>query len=207
MTRATFKRARQGVVLLMLLATLLPFADGRRLVERVARGDERALKGLYDLYAGKVLATARRLLGNLGEAEEVVQDTFIDVWNRAASFDAARGSAASWILTIGRNRAIDRLRTRASLQRAVTDMSRGEPATPSPTPPDRQVEHAQDRSRIARALQQLSPEQRAVVELAYFDGLSQSEIAARTGHPLGTIKGRARAALEKLAESLSEEVA
>ncbi len=194
-------------MLLMLLATLLPSVDGRRLLERVARGDERALKELYDLYAGKVLATARRLLGNLGEAEEVVQDTFVDVWNRAGSFDAARGSAASWVLTIGRNRAIDRLRTRASLQRAVGDMSRTEvPAAPA-TLPDRAVENAQDRSRIARALAQLSPEQRSVVELAYFDGLSQSEIASRTGHPLGTIKGRARAALEKLAEALSEEVA
>ena len=190
----------------MLLATLLPFTDGRRLLERVARGDERALEALYNLHAGKVLATARRLLGTLGEAEEVVQDTFVDVWNRAASFDDARGSAATWILTIGRNRAIDRLRARASVQRAVADLSRGEPPA-APAWPDQQAEHAQDRSRIARALQQLSPEQRAVVELAYFDGLSQSEIAARTGHPLGTIKGRARAALEKLAQSLSEEVA
>lgn len=190
----------------MLLATVLPFSDGRRLIERVAQGDERALRSLYDLYAGKVLATARRLMGNLGEAEEVVQDTFVDVWNRAASFDAARGSAASWILTIGRNRAIDRLRARASLQRAVTDLG-SEPERAPIAAPDREVEHAENKRRIARALAQLSPEQRAVVELAYFDGLSQSEIAARTGHPLGTIKGRARAALEKLAESLSEEVA
>ena len=191
---------------MMLLATLLPLADGNRLLERAAKGDERALRALYELYAGKVLAAARRLLGNLGEAEEVVQDTFIDVWNRAASFDGARGSAAAWITTIGRNRAIDRLRTRASNSRVVADLRHGEPPPSSPLP-DRQVERAQDRQRVARALEQLSPEQRTVVELAYFDGLSQSEIAERTGSPLGTIKGRARAALEKLSESLSNEVA
>lgn len=190
----------------MVLATLLPFADGRRLIERVARGDERALRSLYDAHAARVLATARRLLGNTAEAEEVVQETFVDLWNRAASFDAERGSPATWILTIGRNRAIDRLRTRAAVQRAVESAAPGTDREPATTPEGALVD-AHDQARVRRALSSLSPDQRAVVELAYFDGLSQSEIAARTGHPLGTIKGRARAALQKLAESLSEEVA
>lgn len=188
----------------MLLATVLPIGDDSRLLARVADGDDRALRTLYERYGGRVLASARRLLGNVGEAEEIVQETFIDVWNRAASFDGGRGSAATWILTIGRNRTIDRLRTRASNSRATAGLQQSEPP-PAVPQPDREVERAQDGRRLARALTSLSPEQRAVVELAYFDGLSQSEIAARTGHPLGTIKGRARAALERLAEQLEKE--
>jgi RNA polymerase sigma-70 factor (ECF subfamily) len=186
----------------MLLAALLPDHEGRRLLRRVAQGDERALKALYDQHAGRIFAAASRLLGNVGEAEEIVQETFFEVWRRAETFDAERGSPTSWILSIGRNRAIDRLRARATRSRALDEVRRA-PA-PAGTTPERDVEAQQTRQRIAAALDLLSPEQRMVVELAYFDGLSQSEIAARTGHPLGTIKGRARAALEKLAEHLGK---
>ena len=187
----------------MLFALLLPDHAGARLLGRIADGDELALRAAYDLYAGRVFASANRVLATVGEAEEVVQETFLEVWRRARSFDSSRGSAASWVLSIGRNRAIDRLRMRASRHRTLEELRRGEGPVETPTP-EHQAEQSEIRKRMAAALDILPPDQRAVVELAYFDGLSQSEIAARTGHPLGTIKGRARAALEKLAEHLAK---
>jgi len=191
-------------VLWTLLASIAPGLD-TGLLHRIARGDERALRKLYDAYGGRVLATARRLLGSAAEAEEIVQETFVEVWNRASTFDSERGSAAAWIASIGRNRAIDRLRSRAVRERTMATIEReGRPAEPAP---DALVDRARTNRQLTRALEQLSPDQRIVVELAYLDGLSQSEIAARTGHPLGTIKGRARAALQKLAEHMAREAA
>lgn len=178
--------------------------DGTRLLARVAGGDERALRTLYDRHAGKLLLTARRLLGSAGEAEEIVQETFLDVWNRARTYDSERGSAATWILTIGRNRAIDRLRNRATRLRMHDRLQLSQREAALAPTPETAAEAAQSRRRMSAALNVLSPEQRIVVELAYYDGLSQSEIAARTGHPLGTVKGRARQALQRLAQLLDE---
>ena len=112
-------------------------------------------------------------------------------------FDATGGSAMGWIFTIARNRAVDRLRARATRRRTL-EAVRHEAPTPTVTP-ERQTESMQARRSVSRALEELSPEQRTVIEMAYYDGLSQSEIAARTGSPIGTVKGRTRAALEKLA--------
>jgi RNA polymerase sigma-70 factor (ECF subfamily) len=184
----------------------LTVPDDERLMARVADGDDRALKALYDRYAGRVLAAARRLLDNQAEAEEVVQETFLDVWNRASSFDRERGTTTSWVMTIGRNRAIDHLRRRVA--RGRMDQWFRQADSPEPVAqPEQQLATAQDRRRVVAALDVLSPDQRIVVELAYFDGLSQSEIAERTGEPIGTIKGRARSALERLAAHLSKGVA
>lgn len=190
-------------MLLSLFAAFLPDNRERTLLRRVAEGDPGALEKLYGLYASRIFSAACRLLGGVSEAEEIVQECFLDVWNRAATFDEGRGNVGAWITSIGRNRAIDRLRARATRMRTL-DRAKHE-GSPRPATPEHQLETAQTRERVSAALAQLPPEQRAVVELAYFDGLSQSEIADRTGDPLGTVKGRARAALEKLAAQLSKE--
>lgn len=190
-------------VIWVIFTALLAEMGGRHLLRKVADGDERALKELYDLYAARIYAAACRLLGNVAEAEEIVQDSFLDIWNRAATFDDARGSVGAWIMSIGRNRAIDRLRARASRTRTLELVRHDGEAAPSTTP-EHQLESAQNRRRVSAALDALSPDQRQVVELAYFQGLSQAEIASRTGDPLGTVKGRARAALEKLASQLAK---
>jgi RNA polymerase sigma-70 factor (ECF subfamily) len=179
--------------------------DDEDLLRRVAGGDAAALRGLYDRYAGRVMAVALRMLGGTGEAEEVVQDTFVDIWNRAKTYDRGRGAPGAWIVTIARNRAIDRLRSRATAARTASGVRRETelvPAGPG-TPLDAAVT-TEAQKRVGAALGALPPEQRRVVELAFFDGLSQTEIAARTGDPLGTVKGRARAAIEKLARILGD---
>jgi RNA polymerase sigma-70 factor, ECF subfamily len=180
-----------------------------RLLERVQKADRKALRTLYHRVAGQATAVAVRVLGSQSEAEEVVQDSFVDVWGRAAQFDATRGSARAWVLSMVRNRAIDRLRTRGAnsrmLDRVRSDGHVDHPRSPTP------LEHAEQREareRVQQALTSLTAEQRHAIELAYFDGLSQSEIAARLGEPLGTVKSRVRAAMDKLASLIpSDQVA
>ncbi len=172
-------------------------------LEGVVRGEREALRAFYDRLSGKVLAVALRILGARSEAEEVVQDVFLEVWTRAGLFDAGRGSARTWVLSMARNRAIDRLRSRGAQARAV-DGVRAEVRVEEATPLESVVER-QARERIQAALRELPEEQRRVLELGYFEGLSQTEIAARLQEPLGTVKSRSRAALEKLARALSTE--
>ncbi len=192
-------------VVLSFVQAALGSGDEEALLRRVARSDATALRALYDRYAGRVMAVARRMLGSTGEAEEVVQDTFVDIWNRARSYDRTRGAPGAWVVTIGRNRAIDRLRSRATAARTASGVRREADTAPAPagSPLDAALQ-SEAQKRVGAALGSLPPEQRRVVELAFFEGLSQSEIAAKTGDPLGTIKGRARAAMEKLARILGE---
>ena len=178
--------------------------DDVQLISRVAASDEHALRSLYERHASRMYAITCRLLGNREEAEEIVQESFLDIWKRASTFEPGAGSATGWIFTIARNRAVDRLRARATRRRTL-EAVQGEAPVPSVTP-ERQTESMEAREGVARALAELSPEQRTVIEMAYFDGLSQSEIATRTGSPIGTVKGRTRAALEKLA-TLTKELA
>jgi RNA polymerase sigma-70 factor (ECF subfamily) len=202
-------------VLSFLLSVVLPSRRGAprvdeeaRLLERVQRGDRAALRALYQRVGGQAMAVAVRVLGAQSEAEEVVQDSFVDVWGRAAQFDAVRGSARAWMLSMVRNRAIDRLRTRGANSRMIDRVRDGHTDRPrSPTPLEL-AEQREARERVQRALAALTNEQRHAIELAYFEGLSQSEIAARLGEPLGTVKSRVRAAMEKLASLIkSDQVA
>jgi RNA polymerase sigma-70 factor, ECF subfamily len=167
--------------------------------EAVDRG--RALRALYDACSGKVMAVALRLLGDRGEAEDVVQETFLEVWRRAAEYDPARATAETWAIVIGRSRALDRLRSRSAAARAVSAQALEPVAVDPPRPPG---EASQERGRVRGALSALPAEQREALELAYFEGLTQSEIAARTGQPLGTVKTRVRLAMEKMGDALGE---
>src|SRR5262249_48613300 len=150
-----------------------------------AKGDRAALRKLYDRLGGHALAVARRVLGSGVEAEEVVQEGFLDVWTRAALYDAARGRPRTWILAMARHRAIDRVGRRGAAARLAGGvLAESESELPGATPLER-VEQREERARIQAALLALSPEQRQVLELAYFEGLSQTEIATRIDQPLG----------------------
>ena len=173
-----------------------PLAE-REAVSRAARGDQDALRVLYAAFGRRVQAVALRVLGDAAEAEDVAQEAFAEIWRRAGEYDADRGSVPAWIFTIARSRAINRKNSLRSAARTAVAASRerGETAVA-------QDEGRLHRARLAEALAALPDEQRAAIELAYFEGLSQSEIALRTGEPLGTIKTRIRLGMEKLAASL-----
>ena len=183
-------------------------ARDRELLGRVAHGDVGALRTLYDEHAPRAMAIALRILRSAQEAEDIVQETFLELWRRARQFAAARGGAVAWVVTIARSRAIDRLRATGTADRAVAGAAAGEGLTPTAFPaPHAEAERRRDELRVANALRALPEEQRQTIELAYFEGLSQSEIAARTGSPLGTVKMRVKLAIAKLARLLKEDEA
>jgi RNA polymerase sigma-70 factor (ECF subfamily) len=161
------------------------------------------LRALYAACSGRAMAIAFHLLRDRAEAEDVVQESFLEAWRRAAGWDPARGSRESWVLLITRSRALDRLRARSSARRAA-ERAAADPVPPQ-APPVEAAEARQLRERVRDALDGLPPPQREAVELAYFGGLSQAEIAARLGEPLGTVKTRVRLAMEKLASRLAGE--
>jgi RNA polymerase sigma-70 factor, ECF subfamily len=162
------------------------------LLDRLAAGDHAALGEVYDRYAGLVNGLALRILRNTAEAEEVIQEVFVQIWRQAVRFDPARGSAEAWICTIARTRALDRLRRRTSRREEPDDEIPGASATP------RTVEALA----VRKALESLSADQRTALELAYWEGLTQSEIAERLGEPLGTVKTRIRTAMIRLRDVL-----
>jgi RNA polymerase sigma-70 factor, ECF subfamily len=176
-------------------------ARDRDLLDRVARGETAALRTLYEEHAPRAMAIAIRVLRDQTEAEDVVQETFLELWRRAAQFDTRKGGAVAWVVTIARSRAIDRMRSSGTAARAVEGASREGLPQPQLVPSDH-AERRRDEVRVAAALAELPAEQRQTIELAYFEGLSQSEIASRTGSPLGTVKMRVKLAMSKLAALL-----
>jgi RNA polymerase sigma-70 factor, ECF subfamily len=178
------------------------------LVERMARGDERALGELYDRHGGTTYSLAVAIVGERADAEEVVADALAQAWRTAAQFDPGRGSVAAWLATITRTRALDLLRGRGRRARALARAAWGNseglaaPIAPAGDAPDRGVERQEARRLVAHSLAALSEPQRRIIELAYFGGLTQTEIAAELKEPLGTVKTRMRAGLEKLRSSL-----
>jgi len=170
-------------------------------LRQAGRGEAEALRGLYERYAPTIFAVALRILTNRSEAEDIVQETFLEVWRRAKEYDPRRGSPIAWMITIGRTRAIDRLRARASQDRTL---AQSEVAQPQVFLPPDATEGREIRERVQAAMAGLPAEQRRVLELAYFEGLSQSEIAQKTGDALGTVKTRVRLGMEKLSAMLSE---
>jgi len=166
----------------------------RRCWERVAGGDPTAFTELYDRYADLLYSLALRIVGSTSDAEEVLQDSWLQAWRSARTYDPARGAVGAWLVTITRTRA----------QGAATVEAAADPPAPAPDPATGYARRAL-RKDVAAALTALAPQQREVVELAYFEGLSQSEIAARLNAPLGTVKSWTRQALLKLRERVPVE--
>ena len=171
------------------------------LLERVAAGDHAALIVLYDGVSTTLMAVALRVTGSCAEAEEVVQDAFMRTWREASSFDRGRGSALAWLVTLTRNRAIDVVRSRKRRATHEHESAEAEPREPTVTP-EGAVANAERAAAVRLAMETLRPEQRAVLDLAYFSGLSHSEIAERLDQPLGTVKTRILQAVRHLRERL-----
>ena len=178
------------------------------LLRRVAQGDRRAFEELYDRFSGVLFSTAYRVLNNQEAAEDVLQDVFIQIWEKAPLYDPTRGKPMTWAVTLTRNKAIDRLRSTVRRNRLQDDVQR-ESET---------FEQFDDRSSfdavasgetsklVREAIQKLSKDQREAIELAFFSSLTQTEIAERLGEPLGTIKARIRRGMMKLKDVISPEL-
>jgi RNA polymerase sigma-70 factor (ECF subfamily) len=173
-------------------------ASDAALIQKIVQRDESALAALYDRYASLLSSLLNRILRDTQASEEILQDVFYQLWRNAAQFDPARGSLPGWLAVIARNRAISRLRRR--------NPSEGDELLETTVIVPANLENAlaqqQLLGRVKGALENLSSEQRAAIELAYFEGLTHSEIASKTGDPLGTVKTRIRSAVESLKRNL-----
>lgn len=176
--------------------------DWAALIKGVAEGDQTALATLYDASSRVVFGLVLRVVGERSTAEEVLLDVYTQAWRQAALYDKKRGTPLAWLMTIARSRAIDRLRSgkhdkynKESLENAGDIVSKG-------LSPEEATVNSERQKIVRSALQTLSPEQREVIELAYYSGLSHSEIAARLDQPLGTVKTRTRLGMLKLREML-----
>ena len=175
--------------------------DDALLAQRIRSGDRDALGELYDRYASVAMATALRVVGDRQQAEDLVHDAFVAVWQKIDRFDPVRGSLRAWLLTVVRNRSIDRLRaSRPSV--AIEDADDQSLLRSSANPTWEAAIARRSTAELRIALDRLPPEQREAIELAYFAGNTYREIATLTGVPLGTANGRLRLALGKLREAL-----
>ncbi|HTK31398.1 MAG TPA: sigma-70 family RNA polymerase sigma factor [Candidatus Saccharimonadaceae bacterium] len=172
-------------------------------LQRLQGGDEAALAEMYDKYTPLLYPVALRILRSGPDAEDALQDAWLQVWKRSATYDPKRGTVAAWLVTVVRSRALDRYRSVASRRNAEARVD-PEPVTP-PVDPSAHATSVQVGDRVRKALAELQPQQRQVLEIAYFEGLSQSEIAERLKAPLGTVKSWTRQALNRLKELLPQE--
>jgi RNA polymerase sigma-70 factor, ECF subfamily len=166
--------------------------DEMRLVARVRAGDQQALAELYDRYSHVVYGVALRILQDTGAAEDILQDIFLQLWRRPDAFDSSRGSLAAWLAVIARHRSIDRLRRR----RPETDIE--ECVIAGGVDPRDETERSLVIEKVRVAMNEMSADQRTAMEMAFFQGLTHTEIAEKTGEPLGTIKTRIRSGLQML---------
>src|SRR5215468_824984 len=166
--------------------------DDMRLVARVRAGDQQALAELYDRYSSVVYGVSLRILQDTGAAEDILQDIFLQLWRKPDAFDSSRGSLAAWLAVIARHRAIDRLRQR----RPETDIE--EVIIAGNTDLRDETERTLVIEKVRSALNEMNADQRKALEMAYFQGLTHTEIAEKTGEPLGTIKTRIRSGLQAL---------
>jgi len=194
------------MTLLPLLFAVLADGGDRDLAERLKRREPQAMADLYDRYGRLAYSLIYRIVRDTGIAEDLVQETFLRVWNRAQGFDSERGALGAWLLAVARNRAIDYIRsTGGRMSRSSFEIQETEnPAVFADF--EREVLNSDQVRRIRGALEKLNPNQRNVIELAYFEGLSQTEMADRMGQPLGTVKTWVRTALKSLREQLGAAV-
>jgi RNA polymerase sigma-70 factor (ECF subfamily) len=180
---------------------MAPLSDpDRGLVARIERRDADALASLYDRHGSRLMGLAYRILGETGEAEEILQEVFLYVWKAASSFDGARGTVLAWLLVATRSRAIDRLRARGPAIRAGVRSLEESPDPASSEDVEGAMAGREWEGLCRAAIRDLPEDQRRALELAYFEGLTQQEIAERTASPLGTVKTRVRLGLMKLRE-------
>ena len=174
-----------------------------QLLRRIAARDRQALAEFYDQTAGTLFSTAIRILGDAHEAEEVIQDAFLQIWGKAARFDASLGAPFYWALSITRNRAIDRLRARQRRVRLADELHEAAAADSLPlASPFQSALSEEDLAAVRSAVSGLPGEQRQAIEMAFFGGLTHAEIADALHEPLGTIKARIRRGMLKLRERL-----
>jgi RNA polymerase sigma-70 factor, ECF subfamily len=166
------------------------------LIERIRSGDETAMADTYDRYSGIVYGVALRVLGDAAAAEDVLQEVFLQLWRNPQAFDASRGKLATWLAVIARNRAIDHLR-----KRPLEDDIEGLPISTGVSL-ENEAEQRLAVEKIRGALSRLPQEQRRALEMAFFEGMTHTEIASKTGDPLGTIKTRIRAGLMALRKAV-----
>ena len=194
-------------MLFLILSAILGPDESRRLIERLRARDATALGELYDRYGGVVYAIILRIARDRGTSEDLTQEVFLRVWNRIPTFDVDRGGLSTWVLTIARNAAIDFLRSRGGKQirmsislDALAPDGKQRQFSGGNAETDLQV--SMDAKKVRAAMEKLEPKQRQLLELAYFDGLSQSEMAEKLELPLGTVKTWVRTALRQLRENL-----
>lgn len=180
-----------------------PAANLANLIALIAEGDQQALSNFYDQTHRLVFSLALRVLNDRGAAEEVTLDVFMQVWKQARSFDPERGKPVTWLMTIARSRSIDRLRASSWRQQEQTPLEDVIPFIPDYNTPAEAAEISNRRQHVRAALAQLPLEQRELIEIAYYGGLTQQEISAHLKLPLGTVKTRMRSGLIRLRELLA----
>ncbi len=174
-------------------------------IARMATGDERALESFYDLTSGRVFALTLQIVRDRALAEEATLDTFAQAWRQAGRFEPAKGSAIAWLLSIGRTRALDTLRTRAKAAERTTSLEAALSIPSLALSPEAESGESQRAARVRRALMSLSAEQREALLCSYFCGMTHTEIATASSQPLGTIKTRIRSGLMLLRRLLTED--
>jgi RNA polymerase sigma factor (sigma-70 family) len=186
------------------MAEDLSAARDRQLLRRIEGGDEEAFRSLFAAYAPSAMALAARVLRQSHLAEEIVQEAFVTLWLGAELYDERRGSVKAWLMTMVHHRAVDAVR-REETQRRRADDATAELREETEDPSDDVVEAVAapgERAAVRGALDELPPEQREVLELMYFDGLSQTQVAEKTGAPLGTVKSRALLGMRRMRSEL-----
>ncbi len=177
-------------------------AEDLQLMSRVAAREGAAFTRLFELYAPTALGLLHRILGGRGEAEEVLQEVFLQVWTQADRYDGSRSSPRGWILMLARSRALDRIRRRESARRRE-EAAGEETGIAEPALGTERLESVERLRRVSSALGLLSPDQRRCIELAFFEGLTHTQIAERLEAPLGTVKSRILLGMNKLRQALS----
>jgi RNA polymerase sigma-70 factor, ECF subfamily len=196
----------QGLLTIFAVATSPPgrVGDDGAVIQRIARGEDPALAELYDRYAQVLYTLGMRILRSVQDSEDIVQEVFIQVWKKAESYDAKKGTVYTWLVTMMRNRAIDRLRSKGykhAAQQIDTAAIVLFSDAPSSNPHSHTV-RSEHQKLVVGTLKQLSADQQQVLALAYYEGFSQSEIAQKLNIPLGTVKSRMRHGLQSMRSKL-----